>query len=347
MEPAKEIISLADKNGNPIAVCERHAPRPEGCFTQIAAVFILNSKGNLILQKRSAFKSKDALKWSFSAGGHVNADETYEQAAIRELKEEMGIETTIVSYIGQTRALVKNNIPKSFVKAFLVHHNGPFTFDPQEVHEVKEFTLDELTHLITEKPELFKQTFIDIFYQFINPYGRQVHDLLKQFSAVFSGKKTALDIGCAVGINAFYLAQQNITVTAVDKKLPPDKIENPLIAFEETDVCGFSFKQYDIILALNVLQFINKEKQSDVLENIFQSLNNNGVLFINAFAQTDPTYNHVPYIQGHFAPNELKDWAVKHSLEIIFYAEETFVDNHPPHGEHRHGFVRLVAKKKI
>src|SRR5687768_14543890 len=58
---------------------------------RIVHVLVFNGNGEMALQKRSKHERVFPLHWSTSAGGHVQSGETYREAAIRELKEELGI----------------------------------------------------------------------------------------------------------------------------------------------------------------------------------------------------------------------------------------------------------------
>ena len=72
---------------------------------RIAVVLVFNTKGEIILQQVAFTKKKDAGKWSYSAAGHVDAGEDYPTAALRELKEELGIDAEIEEYIGLSRSI--------------------------------------------------------------------------------------------------------------------------------------------------------------------------------------------------------------------------------------------------
>ena len=54
----------------------------------------MNEKGELLLQKRAANKKQNPNKWGVCAG-HIDAGETVEVSAIRELEEELGLKVTI------------------------------------------------------------------------------------------------------------------------------------------------------------------------------------------------------------------------------------------------------------
>lgn len=158
----KEVISLANEEDYPMDAIIRGEPLPQGRCPMIATVFLFNSKGNIILQKNALAKRVDAGKWSYSAAGHVDAGETYEQAALRELKEEMGIEAKKITFIAKDCRL-KDGQPSSFHHVFKVVLDDVITPDPSEVAEVREFTISELKQEITNHPENFKDIFAKIF----------------------------------------------------------------------------------------------------------------------------------------------------------------------------------------
>ena len=56
-----------------------------------AHILIFNQAGEVYLQKRARWKDRHPLQWDSSAGGHVCAAEGYDEAAQRELQEELGI----------------------------------------------------------------------------------------------------------------------------------------------------------------------------------------------------------------------------------------------------------------
>jgi 16S rRNA (adenine1518-N6/adenine1519-N6)-dimethyltransferase len=58
-------------------------------------ILIFNDDGEVYLQKRTRWKDRNPLLWDSSAAGHVCAGEGYDEAARRELKEELGIEVPL------------------------------------------------------------------------------------------------------------------------------------------------------------------------------------------------------------------------------------------------------------
>ena len=159
----RELVSVADENGRIVGSAFRDEIKGKGLIACIAATIVFNTKGNIILQKIARTKDGDPLKWAYSSGGHVSAGEDYETAAVRELKEELGIDGKIDSFIGQTSTVRKQTGKTgSFHFVYKVIHDGPYFPDPAEAEEIREFTPEELSSLMRGHPERFKKSALHI-----------------------------------------------------------------------------------------------------------------------------------------------------------------------------------------
>ena len=88
-----EYIDIFDYNNNPTGeIKEKTQAHEDGKFHRTAHVWIMNDKKELLLQKRSATKKSHPNFWDISGVGHIRAGETVIEGAIRELKEELGVE---------------------------------------------------------------------------------------------------------------------------------------------------------------------------------------------------------------------------------------------------------------
>ena len=88
-----EYIDIFDENNNPTGqIKEKGKAHEEGDFHRTAHVWIINDKNELLLQKRSANKKSHPNCWDISGAGHIKAGEIVIDGAIRELKEELGVE---------------------------------------------------------------------------------------------------------------------------------------------------------------------------------------------------------------------------------------------------------------
>jgi isopentenyldiphosphate isomerase len=59
-------------------------------------LLLLNSKGRIILQRRSKWKGDNAGLWDKTIGGHISSDEGYDLTMVKECSQELGIPATIV-----------------------------------------------------------------------------------------------------------------------------------------------------------------------------------------------------------------------------------------------------------
>src|ERR1044072_3256275 len=65
---------------------------------RVVNAFIINDQGKLWIPRRTANKQLFPLCLDASMGGHVAAGETYHQAFVRELQEELNIDASTVKY---------------------------------------------------------------------------------------------------------------------------------------------------------------------------------------------------------------------------------------------------------
>lgn len=86
-----EYCDIYDENRKPLGIIRaRKDTLEQGEFKLAVGVWILNSKGEILLTKRHPCKSFAPNLWE-NTGGHVMAGESITAGAIRELKEETGI----------------------------------------------------------------------------------------------------------------------------------------------------------------------------------------------------------------------------------------------------------------
>lgn len=123
---------------------------------RVVYIFMFNEGGDMLLQRRSKTKSYYPDAWSTAAGGHVAAGETYDQAALREVVEELGVATELTRVA--THWYVAEDGVEMSLGIFRGQHNGPFHINPVEVSEVKFFSADQIAELIATRepmqPEL-------------------------------------------------------------------------------------------------------------------------------------------------------------------------------------------------
>jgi isopentenyldiphosphate isomerase len=113
---------------------------------RVVHVLLFDREGRMALQMRSKHKAFCPRHWSTAVGGHVQRGEDYEQAALRECREELGIALPI-SIVSKYRYEHEQGKAK-FVTVFRATHEGPFTCNPEEVDHVAFFTVEQLEEMV-------------------------------------------------------------------------------------------------------------------------------------------------------------------------------------------------------
>ena len=153
-----EYIDIFDENNNPIGEKkEKQQAHEDGNFHRTVHVWIINDKNELLLQKRSATKKTHPNCWDITGAGHIKAGETISDGAIRELKEELGveIEEKDLQYITTIKS-TKNPKNMEFQYVYLLRCNKKieeYIFEDGEVSDVKYIFYKDLEKMVEEKVE--------------------------------------------------------------------------------------------------------------------------------------------------------------------------------------------------
>lgn len=148
-----ELFIVVDKNDNILGYKTRYeCHHNKSLLHRTVGVLIYNDKGQLLLQKRSMSKDMEAGLWCVSAAGHVIKGQTDEEAAHRELTEELGVDTPLTFF---RKFITENENESERAALFKGNHNGPFTADRQEVDEIKFFDPREIKLLTASKKLIF------------------------------------------------------------------------------------------------------------------------------------------------------------------------------------------------
>ncbi|MBQ0060778.1 MAG: NUDIX domain-containing protein [Bacteroidales bacterium] len=89
---AEEMFPVVDENGTIISAATRgECHNGSKLLHPVVHLHVFNSKGEIYLQKRPAWKDIQPGKWDTAVGGHVDLGESVEMALKREVEEELGI----------------------------------------------------------------------------------------------------------------------------------------------------------------------------------------------------------------------------------------------------------------
>lgn len=152
-----ELLRVVDKNGNFTGdIFEREYIHDNNLLHNEVSVFILNTNKQILLQKRSMTKLFNPGKWGLCAG-HVSYDETLEEAALREIKEELGLEVNLnaLKPIGDKLVFLYDK------GAHITYHYyvmvdkdlNEFVIQEEELSKIKWFDIDSVLKMIKNKDD--------------------------------------------------------------------------------------------------------------------------------------------------------------------------------------------------
>ncbi|WP_458626818.1 NUDIX hydrolase [Winogradskyella sp. PC D3.3] len=155
-----EILDIVDKNGNPTGTTalksEAHA---KGLYHNTIHLWLFTNKGEILLQQRSHKKVIYPLLWDVSVAGHINAGETFIEAALRETKEEIGLQLEphhlkhIGVFLHETRYADGQIQDNEFHQVYIAELHVDLTdliIQEEEVEALKLVSFDEFEALLEE-----------------------------------------------------------------------------------------------------------------------------------------------------------------------------------------------------
>jgi isopentenyl-diphosphate Delta-isomerase len=153
---ADELFDVVDQDDRVVRQERRGVIHAEGLLHRAVHVFVFNSRGQLLVQRRSAIKDEFPLTYTSSASGHVGAGETYEDCARRELKEETGLDLPLQFVVKLPASPATAN---EHTALFQAETDAVPVPDEHEVASLTYFRLDELQALAGVEPASFSPPF--------------------------------------------------------------------------------------------------------------------------------------------------------------------------------------------
>jgi isopentenyldiphosphate isomerase len=146
-----EFVDEVDQNDTVLRVVTRAQMRAGRLMHRAVFIAVVSTAGQLLIHRRSESKDLWPGWWDIAVGGVVGAGESYDAAAIREVREEIGLEVGVEaqpapvgagSYVDDAVALLG--------RCYVLRHNGPFEFADGEVVEARFVSRTELEALRTQ-----------------------------------------------------------------------------------------------------------------------------------------------------------------------------------------------------
>ncbi|MDR2844206.1 MAG: NUDIX domain-containing protein [Candidatus Symbiothrix sp.] len=155
-----ELFPLVDESGQVIGKATRsQCHSGSKILHPVIHLHIFNSKGELLLQKRSTTKDIQPGKWDTSVGGHVDFGENIETALRREVREELGINDFVPEFL---RSYVfESEIEKELVYSYKTVYEGPVAFDTTEIDAIRFWSINDIEQNLQQS--VFTPNFEDEF----------------------------------------------------------------------------------------------------------------------------------------------------------------------------------------
>jgi isopentenyldiphosphate isomerase len=150
MSDHEEFLEVVNHKGEVINILPRTCIHGNPSMThRVVHILVFNTKGELLLQKRSMNKDVAPGKWDTSVGGHLNAGEDPLSAARREIKEELGISLGELKFL--YTYIYTNSYETELVSTYACLYEGKICFNSDEIDEVKFWSLAEIHEHIGKK----------------------------------------------------------------------------------------------------------------------------------------------------------------------------------------------------
>ena len=153
-------IIIVDKNDK-IIKCKNRDDLNQTDIYRVSALWLKNSKGDILLAQRSFSKKHGHGKWGPAVAGTVDKGETYDINIIKESEEEIGLKNFEFKKIKKIRIRNKYNYFCQWYIIVLDKNINEFKIQKEEVENLKWFSVKELVKELNNNPDKFLKSIKD------------------------------------------------------------------------------------------------------------------------------------------------------------------------------------------
>ena len=171
---AEENVILVNKLDEPIGIMPKMEAHKKAVLHRAFSIFIMNRKGETMLQQRAAGKYHSPLLWTNTCCSHQRVGESNVQAGKRRLQEEMGFVVELKELFSFIYKVTFNNgLTEHELDHVMI---GKYTenpkINPKEVANWKWMKLADIKQDIIKRPEIYTLWFKIIFAEFYSYLSR-------------------------------------------------------------------------------------------------------------------------------------------------------------------------------
>lgn len=131
---SEEWFDVVNERDEVVRRATRREVHATGLWHRAVHVLVFDGGGRVLLQKRSLLKDLSPGAWDSSCSGHLDAGEDYDEAAVRELDEELGVRCDAgVPPARWFRVEACTETGWEFVWVYRLRYDGPIEVEPAEI----------------------------------------------------------------------------------------------------------------------------------------------------------------------------------------------------------------------
>jgi isopentenyl-diphosphate delta-isomerase len=165
---AEEFFDVVDNTDRVLFAAPRSEVHAQRWLHRAVQMFVFNTRGELLIHRRSATKDEFPGRLNTSASGHLHAGEDYPQAAERELLEELGL-TGELERLHKFPASEETSCEHTVLYRLVT--DTPPRFDPEEIESGAFYPLAELAAWIERSPDDFTPCFVMLLRWYLGEVG--------------------------------------------------------------------------------------------------------------------------------------------------------------------------------
>jgi isopentenyldiphosphate isomerase len=114
----------------------------------------------LLIQQLATGRDRHPNQWGSSVAAYLFSGESYQEAADRRLREELGISAPL-KFIGKTS--MDDDGSRKFIGVFTGRADGPFHYDRQHIGALEFLPVSKIEELMKDSARPFTPTFRKVF----------------------------------------------------------------------------------------------------------------------------------------------------------------------------------------
>lgn len=139
----EEILPLMNENGEIIGSAPRSVCHSSKEYLHpVVHLHVLNSKGEIYLQKRPLNKLIQPGKWDTAVGGHIAYGEDILIGLEREAEEEIGL--TNAEFELAVKYIWESEVEREFVFSYITKYDGPMKINEEELDDGRFWSITEI-----------------------------------------------------------------------------------------------------------------------------------------------------------------------------------------------------------